>query len=41
MGQKKVKGRKPPRVVIDTSVFISALLFDGVPGQLVDLWQHG
>ncbi len=41
MGQKKVKGKKPPRVVIDTSVFISALLFDGVPGQLVDFWQQG
>jgi len=41
MGQKKVKGKKPPRVVIDTSVFISALLLDGVPGQLVDLWQQG
>jgi len=41
MGQKKVKRKKPPRVVIDTSVFISALLFDGVPGQLVDLWQQG
>ena len=41
MGQKKVKGRKPPRVVIDTSVFISALLFDGAAGQLVDFWQQG
>jgi len=41
MGQKKVKGIKPPRVVIDTSVFISALLFDGAAGQLVDFWQQG
>ena len=29
------------KVVIDTNVVISALLFDGVPGKLIDLWQRG
>ena len=29
------------KVVIDTNVVISALLFNGVPGKLIDLWQHG
>jgi putative PIN family toxin of toxin-antitoxin system len=44
MGQKKVKKFKdkaPPRLVLDTSVFISALLFDGQPGKLINLWQEG
>jgi hypothetical protein len=27
------------RVVIDTNVVISALLFGGVPGKLIDLWK--
>lgn len=30
-----------PRVVLDTSVFVSAVLFGGLPGRLVSLWQEG
>ncbi len=30
---------KPPRVVLDTNVFISALLFGGECSRLVPLWQ--
>ncbi|MDD8031100.1 MAG: putative toxin-antitoxin system toxin component, PIN family [Acidobacteriota bacterium] len=44
MGQKKVKEFKDktrPRLVLDTSVFISALLFDRQPGKLINLWQGG
>jgi len=29
------------RVVIDTNVVVSALLFGGVPGKLVPLWKNG
>ena len=29
------------RVVIDTNVVVSALLFGGVPGKLVPLWKSG
>ena len=29
------------RVVIDTNVVVSALLFGGVPGKLVTLWKSG
>lgn len=29
------------RVVIDTNVLVSALLFGGVPGRLVSLWKSG
>jgi len=29
------------RVVIDTNVMVSALLFQGVTSQLVPLWQKG
>ena len=36
MGQIKVI-----RVVIDTNVIISALLFGGTPGRLIDLWKAG
>lgn len=36
MGTKKVK-----RVVIDTNVVISGLLFGGTPGQIVSLWKSG
>jgi len=28
-------------IVIDTNVVISALLFGGTPGKLVELWQKG
>lgn len=31
----------PPRLVIDTNVFVSALLFKGVASRLVPLWQSG
>lgn len=36
MGKTKVI-----RVVIDTNVLVSALLFGGVPGRLVPLWKSG
>ena len=29
------------KVVIDTNVVISALLFGGAPGKLVAFWQQG
>jgi putative PIN family toxin of toxin-antitoxin system len=29
------------KVVVDTSVVISALLFGGAPGKLIPLWQSG
>lgn len=29
------------RVVIDTNVLISALLFGGIPGILIELWKNG
>ncbi|MHC1744039.1 MAG: putative toxin-antitoxin system toxin component, PIN family [Syntrophobacteraceae bacterium] len=32
---------KVVRVVIDTNVLISALLFGGVPGRVVSLWKLG
>jgi len=38
MGKKKEKVKK---VVLDTSVLISALLFKGELSKLVDLWQKG
>jgi putative PIN family toxin of toxin-antitoxin system len=34
VGKKKVT-----RVVIDTNVVVSGLLFSGVPGEIVSLWQ--
>jgi putative PIN family toxin of toxin-antitoxin system len=40
MGKEKVKGKTRPRVVLDTNVFISAMLFCGQPSQLVSLWQR-
>jgi len=36
VGQVQVR-----RVVIDTNVLVSALLFGGVPGELVKLWKAG
>jgi putative PIN family toxin of toxin-antitoxin system len=36
MGTQKVV-----RVVIDTNVLISALLFGGTPGRLIPLWKSG
>ena len=38
MGKKKEKVKK---VVLDTSVLISALLFKGELSKLVELWQKG
>lgn len=35
MGSKKIK-----RVVIDTNVLVSALLFKGTPGELIPLWKE-
>ena len=35
MGSKKIK-----RVVIDTNVLVSALLFNGTPGELITLWKE-
>ncbi|NOY70674.1 MAG: putative toxin-antitoxin system toxin component, PIN family, partial [Deltaproteobacteria bacterium] len=32
---------KKMKVVIDTNVIISALLFGGTPGRLIPLWQKG
>ncbi len=29
------------KVVIDTNVLISSLLFGGVPAKLIPLWQQG
>ena len=29
------------KVVVDTNVFVSALLFGGKPGKLIPLWQRG
>ena len=36
MGPQEVK-----RVVIDTNVLVSALLFKGVPGELIECWKQG
>jgi hypothetical protein len=35
-----MKRTASPRVVLDTNVLISALLFGGLPGRLVPLWQR-
>ena len=40
MGQEEVKRGTARRVVVDTNVFISAVLFGGPPGRLVTLWQQ-
>lgn len=37
MGEKK---REIIRAVIDTNVVVSALLFEGVSGKLIPLWQN-
>lgn len=29
------------KVVLDTNVFISAVFFGGVPGQILDMWRDG
>ena len=38
MVQKK---RKVSRVVLDTNIFVSALLFNGEASRLVELWKNG
>jgi hypothetical protein len=35
-----MKRTASPRVVLDTNALISALLFGGLPGRLVPLWQR-
>jgi len=30
-----------PRVVIDTNVVVSALLFGGTPGKVIPIWKNG
>jgi putative PIN family toxin of toxin-antitoxin system len=32
---------KKIRIVIDTNVIISAILFGGIPGELISLWKSG
>lgn len=41
MGEERLKDKTPPRVVLDTNVLISALLFRGLPSRLIPLWQKG
>ena len=36
MGPQKIN-----KVVIDTNVLVSALLFNGVPGELIECWKQG
>lgn len=40
MGPKIVKHASVPVVVLDTNVFISAVLFRGQTSRLVDLWKN-
>jgi putative PIN family toxin of toxin-antitoxin system len=35
VGAKEIK-----KVVIDTNILVSALLFDGIPGKLIPLWKE-
>lgn len=30
-----------PRVVLDTNVLISGILFGGAPGEIIELWREG
>ncbi|HUV78095.1 MAG TPA: putative toxin-antitoxin system toxin component, PIN family, partial [Desulfobacterales bacterium] len=32
---------KEIRVVIDTNIIVSAILFGGIPGELIPLWKSG
>jgi len=41
MGQKRLGEKTPSRVVLDTNVLISALLFRGLPSRMIPLWQRG
>ena len=29
------------KVVVDTNVFVSAVLFGGIPGRILDMWRDG
>ncbi len=40
MGKEKIRRKTRPRAVLDTNVFISALLFGGPSSRLVSLWQR-
>jgi len=40
MGKEEIKGKTSPRVVLDTNVFISSVLFYGPPSKFVTLWQQ-
>jgi putative PIN family toxin of toxin-antitoxin system len=40
MKQSVGHGAGPLKVVLDTNVLLSALLFEGVTNRLVDLWQR-
>jgi putative PIN family toxin of toxin-antitoxin system len=40
-GQGKTNRENAPRIVLDTSVLISALLFRGLPSRLIPLWKKG
>ncbi|MFZ3063532.1 MAG: putative toxin-antitoxin system toxin component, PIN family [Actinomycetota bacterium] len=33
--------RARSRVVLDTNILLSAILFGGTPGEVLDLWQRG
>ncbi len=39
MGAETIGVRIKPRAVLDTNVMVSALLFGGIPGRLIPLWQ--
>ena len=40
MGAQKIETISQPRVVLDTNIFISAILFSGEINRLVPLWQN-
>ncbi len=41
MGEEKIAPGPKLRAVLDTNVFVSALLFGGPPGRIIPLWQQG
>jgi putative PIN family toxin of toxin-antitoxin system len=38
---KSIKSSIASRVVVDTNVFVSALIWGGNPGKVIELWQKG